>query len=181
MPSYQKNSIRKRLKFPQLSGNIDCLTPTTGTFTEHLGHFLYLVTNSWTSRQPSDIFSGHIELFPRQGGSFPGLNYQYFHKIQSRKPLNIPRKRVRRSRKRVSRSRKCVRGLRIFVWRSMNVSLDTGNDSSAMEMYQQQGLNYQYFLTTKETSTVSWTRFLERIFGQEGIFSYQFYQGFRSC
>ena len=41
---------------------------------------------------------------------------------------NMSRKRVRRSRKFVRRSRKCVMELRILVWRSLNVSLDTGND-----------------------------------------------------
>ena len=132
-----------------------------------LTHFLHFLTR-------------FLDILDHFLGKFPGLNYQYFHQIQSRKPLNIPRKRVRRSRKRVSRSRKCVRGLRIFVWRSMNVSLDTGNDSSAMEMYQQQGLNYQYFLTTKETSTLSCTRFLAEFFGQEGISWDHFYQGFRN-
>ena len=51
-------------------------------------------------------------------------------------PVNIPRKGEWRSRKRVRRSRKCIRVSRTVVWKSMNVSLVTGNDSSAMVMYQ---------------------------------------------
>ena len=41
-----------------------------------------------------------------------------------------------RTRKHVRRPRKCVRVLRTLVWRPINVSLVTGNGSSAMEMYQ---------------------------------------------
>ena len=48
----------------------------------------------------------------------------------------MSRKRVRRSRKGVRRSSKCARVLRTIVWRSINVTLVTGGDFSAMEMYQ---------------------------------------------
>ena len=89
----------------------------------------------------------HLRRFREIMDNFPS-NFTHFLdqiiniSIKS-SPVNIPkkrvwlsRKRVRRSRKGVRRSSKCARVLRTIVWRSINVTLVTGGDSSAMEMYQ---------------------------------------------
>ena len=66
------NVCRKGLKFPLLSGNIDSLAHTTGTFTEHSGYFLYLVTPPDKYPQPPDRFPQPPDTFTWPFGTFPG-------------------------------------------------------------------------------------------------------------
>ena len=83
------NVCRKGLKFPWLSGNIDSLAPTTGTFPDHWSHFLYL-RDTYMDLQTNalnplthflDILTRFLDILDHFLGKFSGLNYQYFHQI----------------------------------------------------------------------------------------------------
>ena len=92
-----------------------------------------------TAQQPTNLptYHGHVgftEIIDHFLSNFTHFLDQIIN--IPRKRVWMSRKRVRRSRKGVRRSSKCARVLRTFVWRSMNVTLVTGNDSSAMEMYE---------------------------------------------